>query len=100
MDFKIIWTAPALEDLQAVVRYIARNDPTAAVRVGDKIIDHIEVLKSFPEIGPVYRRRPAGDVRQITCRPFRVFYRLNRDKRLVEILHVWHGARQEPWDVV
>lgn len=100
MDFRIVWTAPALEDLEALVRYIAQDDATAAVRVGDEIVDHVSVLASFPEIGPVYRRRTTGDVRQITCRPFRIFYRIERAKQLVEILHVWHGARQEPSDVV
>jgi plasmid stabilization system protein ParE len=100
MDFRIVWTAPALEDLEALVRYIAQDDATAAARIGDKIVDHVSVLASFPEIGPVYRRRISGDVRQITCRPFRIFYRIERAKELVEILHVWHGARQEPSDVV
>ena len=80
MDFRIVWTAPALEDLEGLVRYIAQDDTAAAIRVGDQIVDHVGVLRSFPEIGPVYRRRPAGDVRQITCRPFRVFYRISRDK--------------------
>jgi plasmid stabilization system protein ParE len=68
MDFRIVWTAPALEDLEALVRYIAEDDVTAAVRVGDKIVDHVSVLASFPEIGPVYRRRATGDV-QTNGRP-------------------------------
>jgi len=89
MDFRIVWTAPAIEDLEGLVRYIAQGDATAAVQVGDKIVDHVGVLADFPEIGPVYRRRPAGDVRQIICRPFRIFYRVERARQLVEILHVW-----------
>src|SRR6476469_8350878 len=100
MDFRIVWTAPALEDLEGLVRYIAQDDARAAIQVGDRIVEYVNVLASFPEIGPVYRRRPAGDVRQISCRPFRIFYRIERAKQLVEILHVWHGARQEPSDVV
>ncbi|MBT5926737.1 MAG: type II toxin-antitoxin system RelE/ParE family toxin [Verrucomicrobia bacterium] len=35
-------------------------------------------------------------MRQITCRPFRIFYRIQKEKETVEILHVWHGARQDP----
>jgi len=100
MDFKVVWTEPALSDLEDLVRFIARDDPLAAVRIGDEIVDHVELLKSFPEIGPVYRRRPSADVRQITCRPFRIFYRLRRDRRLVEVLHIWHGARRDPEDLV
>jgi toxin ParE1/3/4 len=99
MDFKIVWTEPALFDLEDLVRFIAADDPAAAVRVGDEIVDHVELLRTFPEIGPVYRRRPVLDVRQITCRPFRIFYRVRHDLRLVEILHVWHGARRDPEDL-
>jgi plasmid stabilization system protein ParE len=66
MDFRIVWTDPALSDLAELVRYIAQDDPKVAVRVGEEIVDHVGVLGTFPEIGPLYRRRPGGDVRQIT----------------------------------
>ena len=60
---------------------------------------HVDLLKSFPEIGPVYRRRPAMDIRQITCRPFRIVYRVRREQGAEEILHIGHGARREPEDL-
>ena len=72
MDFKVVWTEPALIELEDLVRFIAADDPAAAVRVGDEILDHVELLKTFPEIGPVSRRRAVLHVRQITCRPFRI----------------------------
>ncbi len=100
MGFSIVWTEPALSDLEELVSFIAKDGAETAVRVGDEIVAHVSLLESFPEIGPVYRRRPDGDVRQITCRPFRVFYRVQHAERVVEILHVWHGARQEPGDMV
>jgi plasmid stabilization system protein ParE len=43
MDLRIVWTAPALEDLEELVRYIAQDDATAAARVGNKIVDHVSV---------------------------------------------------------
>lgn len=100
MGFRLVWTEPALRDLEELVRFIAQEDATAAVRIGDEIVDHVGILASFPEIGPVYRHKPGRDVRQITCRPFRIFYRVRRAERAVEILHVWHGARSEPEDLV
>ena len=99
MDFRIVWTDPALLDLEELVRFIAQDNTTAAARVGDEIVDHVGILTAFPEIGPVYRRRSTGDVRQITVRPFRIFYRVRRVRKLVEILHIWHGARREPEDL-
>lgn len=99
MDWKIDWTEPALSDLADIVRFIAREDKDAAERVGNRVVDHVAILQTFPEIGPLFRRRPRGNVRLIICRPFKIYYRIHEDNRLVEILHVWHGARQDPIDV-
>jgi plasmid stabilization system protein ParE len=99
MDWRIDWTEPALADLADVVRYIAQEDKEAAERVGNRIVDHVTILRTFPEIGPVFRRRPRGKVRLIVCRPFKIYYRVRADVRLVEILHVWHAARQDPGDI-
>jgi len=30
MDFQVVWTDPALADLQQIVAYISRDDPAAA----------------------------------------------------------------------
>jgi plasmid stabilization system protein ParE len=99
MDCKIVRTEPALEDLKEVVRFLADDDPEAALGVGKDILAHVEILKTFPEIVPVYRHRRSGDVRQVTRRPFRVFYRFQAATKRVEIPHVWHGARQDPADL-
>lgn len=100
MGFRIVWTEPALSDLEGLVRFIAQDDTQTAIRVGDEIVAHAGILESFPEIGPIYLRRPGGLIRQITCRPFRIFYRVDLEIRVVHILHVWHGARQEPGGMV
>ena len=99
MDWKIDWTEPALADLASIVRFISQEDKEAAERVGYRIVDHVTILKTFPETGPIFRRRPRGNVRLIICRPFKIFYRIHDGNRLVEILHVWHGARKDPLDV-
>lgn len=96
MDFKIIWTNPALADLQDIVAFIARDNAIAAERVGNIIIDHIEMLRSFPFIGPPYPRKSNGDRREIVCDNYRIFYRVRESRKLVEILTVWHGARGTP----
>jgi plasmid stabilization system protein ParE len=65
MGWKIDWTQPALDDLGSIVRYIAKNDPEIAQRVGDKIVDHVGALAQFPEISPVFE-----DALQRTCDKF------------------------------
>ena len=99
MGWKIDWTEPALDDLAGIVRYIADDAADAAISVGDRIVDHVAILQEFPEIGPIYRRKKSGDVRQILSSPFKIYYRIRKDRPCVEILHVWHAARLNPSDI-
>lgn len=96
MDFKIIWSDAAIADLQEVCSYVAQHDPQAAARIGRGILDHVRVLASFPFIDPTYPRGARGTLREIVFRSYRIFYDVSEQSRSVEILHVWHGARDEP----
>ena len=96
MDFKIVWSDAAIADLQEVCSYVAPHDPQAAGRIGRGILDHVRVLASFPFIGPTYPRGARGTLREIVFRSYRIFYDVSERSLSVEILHVWHGARDEP----
>jgi len=96
MDFKIIWSDAAIEDLRDACAYIADHDLEAAHRVGKEILDHVRVLGSFPFIGPHYPRGTRGSLREIVCGSYRIFYGVSVNSGTIEILHVWHGARDEP----
>jgi toxin ParE1/3/4 len=96
MDFKVIWSDAAIADLREICSYIARDDPQAAERTGRGILDHVQILATFPFIGPTYPRGAHGPLREIVFRPYRIFYDVIEKSRAVQILHVWHGARQEP----
>jgi len=96
MDFKVIWSDAAIADLRDICSYIARHDPQAAQRMGRGILDHVRILGSFPLIGPAYPRGARGSLREIVFRSYRIFYDVSETARSVEILHVWHGAREEP----
>jgi len=44
----------------------------------------------------VYVRRRGFEVRQTTYGKYRIFYRLRTRLKRLEILALWHCARQEP----
>lgn len=96
MEFKVIWSDGAIADLREICSYIARHDPRAAQRMGRGLLDHVRILASFPFIGPAYPRGARGPLREIVFRSYRIFYDVSEESRRVEILHVWHGAREEP----
>ena len=53
--WKIIFAPQALEELEQIVRFIAQDDPQAAIRFGDYLVDRAELLTNFPELGTPYR---------------------------------------------
>ena len=94
MGCKIIFSPQAIADLEEVVRHIAKDDPTTAVRVGNELIDRVEILENFPLLGAPYAKRPG--VRKLVSRPFLIFYRFRETENAVDILRYWRGARTEP----
>ena len=48
---RLRWTPDAAEDLYRIVRYIQQNNPTAASRVADALVDGCERLLRFPRAG-------------------------------------------------
>jgi plasmid stabilization system protein ParE len=96
VDFEVVWTERALADLEAAVRYVAADDPQAAERLRLDLLGSVEILARFPFIGPAYERDRTGRAREILCRRYRVFYRVDEGAKRVEVMVVWHGSRQEP----
>lgn len=96
MDYTIFWTEPAVEDFEAILVNLAARSPKGAETVRTAILEHIELLRSFPEIGPVYEKDPRGRAREIVSKGYRIFYQVNESERRVEILTIRHGSRREP----
>ena len=94
MGYKVIFAPQALEQLEEIVRFIVQDDPRAAERSGNYLVDRAELLADFPELGTPYRKRP--NVRRILCKPYFIYYRGRRDEQVIEIMDYWHSARREP----
>jgi plasmid stabilization system protein ParE len=94
MGFQLIWTDRALADLVQIVRYyrLEEKSPEAALRVGTEIVERVEVLRSFPDIGPLYPRK-SGIHREVLCFEYRIFYRVDHDTKTVYVARVWHGRQ-------
>ena len=60
MDFKLVWTPLARDDLREIVSYIARDDPAAARRVGERILGSVEPLTTMPQMGRKVPERERG----------------------------------------
>jgi len=89
---QIIWTEPALLDLNEIAEYIALDKPGAASHLVQKVFSKTERLEEFPESG----RKPAelkkSRYKEIIVGPCRIFYRPEQDK--VYILYVMRSERK------
>ena len=88
---EIIWTSPALDNLNDIAEYIALSNIDAAKKLTHKIFDKISRLEDHPESG----KRPLElinlNYREVNVNPCRIFYKVDSDK--VYILHVMRLER-------
>ncbi len=94
MDFKVLYTPTALSDLAEVMRWSWNNHPETSERFASALLNHIDLLSTFPHLGSPVKHRPG--VRKLLHSPVRVYYRIQEKRKLVEIIHLWHSARQHP----
>jgi toxin ParE1/3/4 len=90
---RIAWTSSALRDLEVIGDHIGRENAPAADRTVTRILDRVETLCAHPEMGRAGRVANTREL-VVTDTPFIVPYRV-RDE-VVEILAVFHGARNWP----
>jgi plasmid stabilization system protein ParE len=94
VDYRILFTQRALDDLAEILGHIAEDDSEAASRFGNALLDHVDLLTRFPRMGGTVRKR--SRVRNLQHSPVVVYYRVRQDERLVEVLHFRHGSRKSP----
>lgn len=87
------WVRVALENLNAEAAYIAEDNPAAARRTVELIVDSVKQLEQFPAMGRP-GRVPGTRELVVTGTPYVVPYRVRAGH--VEILRVFHGVRRWP----
>lgn len=94
MDYKVVLTARAENDLFEVVSFIAQKNPTAAEKIGLSLLNAGQTLCFLPFRGPAMKGRPG--LRKLPHRPYYlIVYRINESAGRVEIVRFW-DARRNP----
>jgi len=89
---QVIWTEPALSDLNEIAEYIALDKMSAARRLVQRVFTCVERLEQFPESGRMPSELERSKYREIIVGLCRIFYRTDQNK--VYILYVMRGERQ------
>jgi len=82
------WTTEASDQLEAAIKRIQQDNPNAARKIAQAVIDRIEQLATFPGLG---RPGEVKGTRELVSPPYVVVYRFTEE--IVEILYIWHGAQ-------
>lgn len=93
MAWEVIFSARSRNDLEQIVKYIARDDPVAAERSGLKLVAQAESLVDAPEMGPTLPQKP--NTRFFPVGSYLIIYRPEAKQRVVRILRFWHAARRK-----
>ena len=85
------YTRGAVQDIEAIAKYIRERNPSAAVQVRGRIEGLIAGLVDFPQQGTPTDER---DIRRLVAipYPYLIFYRIKGGT--VIIMHIRHGRRR------
>jgi len=96
VDFKLIWSESAIEDLGGIVRFISlREGPDVARKVGFGIYERAQILVQHPEAGPILPEKEYAQWRKLIFRSWKIAYRIDRQAKAVYVIRVWHSAQED-----
>lgn len=88
---RLVWTEPAVNDLDALAEYVALDKPEAAGALVADVLDAVERLRRYPSSGRRPPELPRTPYRELLVGPCRIFYRVESDT--VCLLHVMRSER-------
>ena len=93
---KVVFLQSALDDLEEIVLYIAKDSKESAMKIHDKVIETANRLETFPKLGILIpdKKMSESGFRMIAVNKYLLFYKVYPEK--VDILRVLHGARDYP----
>ena len=87
---EIVWTEPALNDLDSIAEYIAVSNLVAAKKLVKEVFAKVDILQEYPKSGKSVSELPSLNYRELYVKPCQIFYKFEDNKAF--ILHV---MRQE-----
>lgn len=87
----IRWTLQAVDDIEAIMNYIAADSEHYARLLAVDIFAAVERAALFPNSGRIVPEANTPDIREILLGNYRIIYRVRRE--VIEVLTVYHSAR-------
>ncbi len=101
---KIVWTEPAIRDLQSIREYIGKDSEYYATRFVEKILSSVGNLSEFPLMGRKVPEAEESTIREIIFQNYRIMYQ--HKENVILILTIIHGSMSietmsvKPWNIL
>jgi plasmid stabilization system protein ParE len=92
MAVEINWTPPALQDVESIAEFIARDSEHFARIQTTRFLKRVEMLKEFPHAGRVVPEFSNETLRELIEGNYRIVYRIVDETR-VDILTIHNSYR-------
>lgn len=94
--YRVIMSPEASANLLAAYTYIAQDSPQNAATMIERLLDAIDGLESLPHRYHVIQRgrQPKRGARLMPVPPYRVYYRILEDEKVVRVVAIDHGSRR------
>lgn len=96
---RIIWSLGAIEALEEICNYIAKDSQKASEKIARAMKDRVDALASSPFIGrivPDQRGQVDRNLRELIFGNYRIIYHIDED--IVSIITVFHAKRDFKMD--
>jgi len=88
---QVIWAPSALDDVESIAEYIAKDSVEMASLFVSRLFDATDRLQEFPFSGRIIPEINNPDCREVIYGTYRIMYRVEKDE--VWVTGVIHGAR-------
>jgi addiction module RelE/StbE family toxin len=88
MKKRIVWTDSSFVDLQLIHDYISNDAETYAPVFISELMEKVNSLPDFPEIGKKVPEKDDKNIREIFFNSYRIIYKISSDR--IEIVSVVH----------
>jgi addiction module RelE/StbE family toxin len=92
MAVEIKWTTLALEDIENIANFIAKDSKYYASLQIERFFERVEILRTQPNFGKPVPEVGSKTIRQLVEGNYRIIYKILSAKR-VDILTIHHQSR-------
>jgi plasmid stabilization system protein ParE len=91
VDYQVVLSEQALENLSEITAWIARDDGERAESFGHELLNRVAILATFPRIGSPLQSDNRW--RKLVSPPYLIIYTIDEGRKRVEITTFRHASR-------